>query len=42
MAIAHVDEANVDRDGKPVATSVGAKPHVALEADLGLVVAGQA
>ena len=42
MAITHVDEANVDRDGKPVATSVGAKPHAALEADLGLVVAGQA
>ncbi len=30
------------RDGRPVATSVGAKPHAALEADLGLVVAGQA
>ena len=42
MAITHVDEANFDRDGKPVATSVGAKPHAALETDLGLVSAGQA
>ena len=42
MAITHVDEANVGRDGRPVATSVGAKPHAALEADRGLVGAGQA
>ena len=42
MAITHVDETNVDRDGKPVATYVGATPAAALETDLGLVAAGQA
>ena len=42
MAITQVDETNVDRNGKPVATSVGARPHAALEVDLGLVVAAPA